>query len=298
MSFRIGPGSPQDIWCQWLLNRRFGGDQAALHAALTDHLYPWRDNVLKHANLQPGDTLLDVGCGDGLIAFGALERVETSQVIFSDVSTDVLEYAQSLAQQMKVLSRCRFVLAPADDLSQIDASSMDAVTTRSVLIYVSAKQQAFNEFHRVLKPRGRLSIFEPIGRYAHPEPASTFAGYGIGPVVEIAQKLKALYDRIQPPEVDPMIDFDERDLVVFAERAGFQEIHVELQIDVSSTMEKTTWERFLHSASNPKVPTLDEAMQQALAPEEANTFTAHLRPLVEQGHGTRKSALAYLWATK
>ena len=208
MSFRIGPGSPQDIWCQWLLNRRFGGDQAALHAALTDHLYPWRDNVLKHANLQPGDTLLDVGCGDGLIAFGALERVETSQVIFSDVSTDVLEYAQSLAQQMKVLSRCRFVLAPADDLSQIDASSMDAVTTRSVLIYVSAKQQAFNEFYRVLKPRGRLSIFEPIGRYAHPEPASTFAGYGIGPVVEIAQKLKALYDRIQPPEVDPMIDFD------------------------------------------------------------------------------------------
>jgi hypothetical protein len=39
-------------------------------------------------------------------------------------------------------------------------------------------------------------------------------------------------------------------------------------------------------------------MQQALDPEEASAFTAHLRPLVEQGYGTRKSALAYLWATK
>jgi len=39
-------------------------------------------------------------------------------------------------------------------------------------------------------------------------------------------------------------------------------------------------------------------MQQALDPDEASAFIAHLRSLVEQGHATRKSALAYLWATK
>jgi hypothetical protein len=31
--------------------------------------------VLDGAELQPDDTLLDIGCGDGLIAFGALDRL-------------------------------------------------------------------------------------------------------------------------------------------------------------------------------------------------------------------------------
>jgi arsenite methyltransferase len=288
----------QDIWSQWLLQRRFGGDQAELQAALTNYLYPWRDNVLKHADLGPDETLLDVGCGDGLIGFGALKSVESSQVIFSDISQDLLDYAQSLAREIGLLPRCRFVLNSADDLALIETSSVDVVTTRSVLIYVSAKQRAFSEFYRVLKPQGRLSIFEPINRFAYPEPSHIFAGYDVAPVIDIAQRLKALYERIQPRESDPMINFDERDLVAFAENAGFKEIHVELQIEVRPMAEKITWERFLSIASNPKVPTIAEAMGQSLTPDEIDTLTAHLRPLVEQGQGSRKLALAYLWATK
>jgi len=55
---------------------------------------------------------------------------------------------------------------------------------------------------------------------------------------------------------------------------------------------------FLRYAGNPKIPTIEEAMQQVLTPEEVNILTLYLRPLVEQGQGNRKSALAYLWATK
>jgi ubiquinone/menaquinone biosynthesis C-methylase UbiE len=47
---------------------------------------------------------------------------------------------------------------------------VDAVTTRSVLIYVKDKRRASEEFHRVLKPGGRLSIFEPINSFTYPEP--------------------------------------------------------------------------------------------------------------------------------
>jgi cyclopropane fatty-acyl-phospholipid synthase-like methyltransferase len=90
--------SKQDMWSQWLLHRRFGGDQAALQEALTKYLYPIRDKVLNHANLGKGETLLDVGSGDGLIAFGALEKVDTSRVIFSDISQDLLDHSQALAQ--------------------------------------------------------------------------------------------------------------------------------------------------------------------------------------------------------
>jgi len=61
-----------DRWHRWLLDRRFGGDAAFRERELTGFLYPIRDTVLDNARLRPGDTLLDVGTGDGMIAFGAL----------------------------------------------------------------------------------------------------------------------------------------------------------------------------------------------------------------------------------
>jgi arsenite methyltransferase len=289
--------SNQDMWSQWLLHRRFGGDQSAMQEALTKYLYPVRDKVLRHANLGEGETLLDVGCGDGLIAFGALEKVRVSRVIFSDISQDLLDHAQSLAREMNLLERCQFLNASADDLSSVTDATIDVVTTRSVLIYVSAKGQAFNEFHRVLKPGGRLSIFEPINRFAFPEPAGRFLGYDVKPIMEIAEKVEALYQSIQPPDTDPMTDFDERDLVRFAEEADFKEIHLELQIEIKSP-EHGDWQRLIQVAGNPKIPTLAEAMDQVLTPEDREQFINHLRPLVEAQQGVRRSAVAFLWAVK
>src|SRR5512141_135669 len=139
--------SQKDIWHQWLLERRFGGDLTRMKM-VTDYLYPIRDKVLSHVHLEENDTLLDVGCGDGLISFGALEKFESCRVIFSDISDDLLRHVENLAQQINVHERCQFVHASADDLSPLADESVDAVTTRSVLIYVSAKQKAFDEFYR------------------------------------------------------------------------------------------------------------------------------------------------------
>jgi arsenite methyltransferase len=286
----------QDIWSRWLLNRRFGGDPERLTHVL-DYLYPVRDKVLSHINLDGGRTLLDVGSGDGLIAFGALEKFEGSQAIFSDISDDLLYHVQSLARQMNLLPRCEFVRASADDLGMFEDESIDAVTTRSVLIYVYAKLQAFKEFHRVLKPGGQLSIFEPINRFSYPEPEGRFSGYDVTPIASLAEKLKAVYRRIQPPDTDPMTDFDERDLVLCAEKAGFTSVNVELQIEVKPP-ENSDWLKFLHVPGNPKIPSIEEAMQQAFTLGETETFTSYMRPLVESKQGVHRSAVAYLWAVK
>lgn len=289
--------TPRDIWAEWLLNRRFGGDAEVMKTSM-QRLYAVRDRVLDHANLNEHQTLLDVGCGDGLIAFGALEKVSTSRVILSDISEDLLAHTQSIAQEMNVFPRCRFIRASADDLSPIQDGSVDIVTTRSVLIYVSAKQQAFREFYRALKPQGRLSIFEPINRFAYPEPDSIFDGYDVTPVVEIARKVKAVFDHLQPVESDPMLNFDERDLLQLAETAGFTEIHLELEVEIKPKSGDENWDRLLNTAGNPKIPTLAEAMQEALTPAETEAFTAHLRPLVEARRGVDRSEVAYLWAVK
>jgi hypothetical protein len=58
------------------------------------------------------------------------------------------------------------------------------------------------------------------------------------------------------------------------------------------------WESFLKSSPNPLVPTIEEAMQQALSADEIEQFTAYLRPLVEKNQRVERSSVAYLWAVK
>jgi SAM-dependent methyltransferase len=242
--------------------------------------------------------LLDVGAGDGLIAFGALPLVgEQGRVIFSDISQDLLDYCRSLAEQMAVRDRCAFVQASADDLSAQEDGSVDVVTTRSVLIYVCAKRQAFREFYRVLKPGGRLSIYEPINRFRLPAPQPLLFGYDVTPVQTSASKVAAVYDRLQPADTDPMLDFDERDLLTFAWDAGFRELRLELQITVTSAKPRC-WDVFARQSGNPNIPTPEEAIKEVLSPTEAEQLTGHLRSLVETGQGMQQVAEAYLWAVK
>jgi arsenite methyltransferase len=287
----------QDQWAQWLLHRRHGGDVQEQQAMLAI-LQRYRDQVLAHAHVAAGDVVLDVGAGDGLIAFGALPLVgEQGKVIFSDISPELLDHDQSLADHVGLRNRCEFLQASADDLSALGDASIDVVTTRSVLIYVSAKRQAFREFYRVLRPGGRLSIFEPINRFSDPEPANQFCGYDMTPVQSLAQRVRYIFDCLQPLDTDPMLDFDERDLLKWAEQTGFEEIHLELQCTITPPP-PVAWEVWINSAGNPLIPTPAEAVRQALTPAEVEEFTAHLRPLVEQGQGMRRSALAYLWARR
>jgi arsenite methyltransferase len=286
-----------DRWHRWLTDVRFGGDPAVREQLLTGLLYPIRETVLDKARLQPGDTVLDVGAGDGLIAFGALERLgPDGRVIFSDISQDLLDHCRAAAAAEGLLDRSRFLRAAADSLAGVADASVDVVTTRSVLIYVKDKAAALREFYRVLRPGGRVSLFEPINVLMR-DPGR-FLGYDVTPVEPLVAKVRAVYESIQPPGEDPMVDFDDRDLVRHAEQAGFAEIGLELRVTVKNGKHPVPWERALRMAGNPRVPALGEALQQALSPPEIAALTAYLKPLVESGVGRDRSALAYLTAAK
>jgi arsenite methyltransferase len=289
----------RDRWFRWLTDVRFGGDAEERQRTLTEFLYPVRDTILGKARLGPGDTLLDVGTGDGLIAFGALHRTAPSgRVIFSDISQDLLDHCREAAAAEGLLERCAFVRAAADALTGVADASVDVVTTRSVLIYVEDKAAALAEFYRVLRPGGRVSVFEPINRLMGSDNPDRFLGYDIRPVAAVAAKVKALYASMQPRDTDAMLDFDERDLVRYALAAGFPEVSLELQVSVKATRTPVPWERFLRMSGNPLVPTVGEAVARVLDAEEADEFSAHLRPLVESGAGHERRALAYLTAVK
>ncbi len=286
MSSSPPASAARDRWAEWLAERRFGGDPERARRSL-EKLGAVRDKVLERGRVAPGDVVLDVGCGDGLIAFGALDLVgPEGEVVFSDVSEDLLAECRT-----RVSGRARFVQTAADDLGAIEDESVDVVTTRSVLIYVKHKAGAFGEFHRVLRPGGRISLYEPINVF------SSEWTYDFGPLHEIKTKLDAVYQAIQPPGEDPMLDFDERDLIQLAEEAGFYPIELDYRAEIRP-IEPTQWDTFVRMAGNPNIPTLEEAMDRALTPAEAAQLTERLRPLVEEGRGTWRMAHAYLWATK
>jgi arsenite methyltransferase len=289
----------RDPWAEWLLERRFGGATADAdsRAVFMEGLWSVRDSILDHARLNADETLIDVGCGDGLIGFAAFER-GAGRVIFSDISRDLLAACREIAVCRGVEDCCQFLEASATDLSGIAPESVDVVTTRSVLIYVEEKERAFEEFLRVLRPGGRLSLYEPINAFALAEGwERRFWLYPAGGLASLAERVSRVYKARQHPEDDPMFNFDERDLVGFAEEAGFFPVDLELRVEVRAA-EPRPWEVFLHSSGNPKVPTFAEAMGEALSIAERERVTSHLRPLVEEGRGLWRMAHAYLWATK
>jgi arsenite methyltransferase len=297
----LPPAVTDEQWTQYSLGAKFRE---------SPFLLPIRDKVLEKAALTAGDTLLDVGTGDGLIAFAALDYVgPDGVVIFSDIAQGLVDHCRAEAEQAGVAARCRFVRASADDLSAIPDESVDALTARSVLNHVptNAKLRAFREFFRVLKPTGRLSTFQPINGFAAalPEPPHLFFGYDVTPVADIADKIHAYQRQLRPPERHSSLNYDERDLFRFAEEAGFTRIGLDYHAHVgpAAPARHQDWEKWLHARRGPgaRELTVAEALENALTPTEAERFTAHLQLLVEAGQAVPRPARhaeTYLWAVK
>jgi arsenite methyltransferase len=280
-----------------LLERRDAGLESQ-RAAVLDYLAGIRDRVLDSAEPLEGATVLDVGTGDGLIGLAALERVGSDgNVIFADVSGALLARCEQEVRSVGLTRRARFMRARAEDLAAVADASVDVVTTRSVLIYVTEKTRAFQAFARVLRPGGRISLFEPINGLMFPEPDSRFWGYEIGPVADLAVRVKSYFEGEGKDRL-AMTGFDDRDLLECAVGAGFKRVHVECHLDVEpgSVMAPVSFDALLGGAPNPNAPTLQEAVAAALTESEQRRFLAELRHAFDEGRATRRMAVAYVVA--
>jgi arsenite methyltransferase len=282
-----------DRWASWLLQHRDGGS-AGLRSQFVPQLTAYRDGVLDRAAISPGDTVLDVGTGTGLVGLAALDRVgPAGRVIFSDISEALLEECRRQADP----ARSTFVRAAADDLSPIPDASVDVVTTRSVLIYVTGKPAAFAELHRVLRPGGRLSVFEPINNFPARTGRDTLLGLDPAPIADLVAKIRTAY-LAATPATATMLDFDERDLVRWAAEAGFTGVRLDYRAEVDMPGPPIKdWPAVRRTAPNPLVPTYGEVLDAVLTPAERDRFDAHVESLADVP--TRHTAAtAFLSATR
>jgi ubiquinone/menaquinone biosynthesis C-methylase UbiE len=119
-----------------------------------------RERILKLARLQPGEAVLDVGCGTGTLAIAAKREVGAAgKVSGIDASPEMLARAAMKARRAGI--DVAFTEAPAQALPFPDAS-FDVVLTSVMLHHLPrpARAQCASEMRRVLKPGGRVLVVD------------------------------------------------------------------------------------------------------------------------------------------
>jgi arsenite methyltransferase len=297
--------SQSDFWTNWLLRDRFGDDPVH-EQGLRAEIARISDRVLEAAQLTPGMTLVDVGTGDGLVAFRAIDRVgPTLRVLLTDVSESMLQHCASIATQRGVRDQCTFLQCSAEALKDIADTSADIVTTRAVLAYLPDKIAALREFRRILKPGGRISIAEPIRRDQAFETSSLKKFVDALPAgsdnhfFRLLHRWKATQfpDTEESISKDPTTNYSERDLVRYAMDTGFTDIHMEFHINVAPSP-FTSWDVLLKAAPIPWAPPLGKMLLEQFTVEERQLFEQVFRPRVESGQLFGPERTAYLNARK
>src|SRR5262245_31171654 len=115
------------------------------------------------AHLEPGHSVLDVGCGTGTLAIAAKRHVgPTGTVSGIDASSEMLARAEKKARRAGI--KVDWKLAAAQALPFPDAQ-FDAVLNTVMLHHLPRKgrEQCAGEMRRVLKPGGHLLVVDFAG---------------------------------------------------------------------------------------------------------------------------------------
>jgi len=109
--------------------------------------------------IEPGDHVLDLGCGPGTITQGLAEQVFPGRVIGLDADAEQLETARRLAVGLEIMN-AQFTGGSAYRLPFREAS-FDLVFSHALLDHLGQPVEALREVHRVLKPGGLLAVASP-----------------------------------------------------------------------------------------------------------------------------------------
>jgi ubiquinone/menaquinone biosynthesis C-methylase UbiE len=140
---------------------------AVIHQAVGYDVMTWlltlgrerrfREQLIAPARLQPGESVLDVGCGTGTLALVAKRRVGAGEVAGLDASPEMIERARHKAARAGL--QLKFEVASADALPFPDGT-FDVVICTVTLHHLrrSMRAAAVAEMRRVVKPTGRVLL--------------------------------------------------------------------------------------------------------------------------------------------
>lgn len=249
-------------WAAWLIANG-QADEAMVAEA---------ERVLEAAALVPGDTVLDVGSGLGLLTLAVHDRIGDGWVIAVDPSVGALEELLRLAHEAKA-NGIMYLVGDAEVLPLPNAS-IDAAVLRSVLVHVPNTDVAVSELARVLRPGGRLSLREPLNR------VGTYISNAVdwSPLGELGPRVTALWDGVCA--TDPLQRLDAGALEASFGAAGFVEIVAAVEDPGEEWLvSEESADARLDARGGPAEPSLRERWQEAFTGAELERVVGHLKGL-------------------
>lgn len=185
--------------------QRYGWDRAAgyYEDGWRSQLRPAQDRLLEVAELRPGESVVDVACGNGLVTFRAADAVGPEGVVVgTDISKGMIELAREVARERagdNGSGNVTFERMDAEELTLPD-ESFDAALSALGLMYYPDPVKALKEMKRVLVSGGRAvaavwgqrdrcgwaDIFPIVDSRVNTEVCPLFFHLGTGETLEIA----------------------------------------------------------------------------------------------------------------
>ncbi len=214
--------------------QRYGWDKAvgSYERFWSRQIEPSQRRLLELAELRPGERVLDVACGTGLVTFPAAEAVRPGgQVVGTDLSEGMVAAAREIAVRSRV-GQVSFERMGAEVLEFGDAS-FDAALCALGLMYVPDPRASLEEMRRVLRPGGRAvaavwgardrcgwaEIFPIVDARVETEVCPLFFQLGTGDALEITMEA-AGYVEIRIDRLPVILEYETAEAACGAAFAG------------------------------------------------------------------------------
>ena len=206
--------------------------------------------LLERVELRPGQQVLDVATGTGIIGIAAAQNVgPTGKVVGIDFSAGMLKQAQEKSEQLG-LKNVEWQQADVDYVD-FESGSFDAIFCSSALVYFRDIGEILRSWYRWLRPNGRAA-FSGWSETSYPAPW----------IIEACDRNNITLQNINSPTGTP-----ER-CIALMEDAGFSEVVVgQQQLGTYRTIEQLSgWNgSWFHPHDNPLATVSEDQMQRIIA---------------------------------
>lgn len=223
----------------------------------------WAEHLVELTGPRPGQRILDIGCGTGIVARTVAQRAGGAQITGLDLNAEMLAVARKASASFQ----------PAIDWQQGDAAelpfadgSFDIVFSQYAIQFFSDPAAALREMRRVLAPDGRLALM--TGRSVE---QNRVYGWVADAMARLAGPQAGMMMR------SPFPDWTMADLRDFVIAAGFADarlgIHI-MNLRYPSAAE-LLWQEASYSPLAGVFAALDPAARDALVADVTDALTPY-----------------------